>query len=164
MTGFLVLSWADVLDHLLKLAIAYMLAFPIGWIQERAERSAGIRTFPLVALASCGLMLVALKVLKGSFEAEARVLEGLIAGIGFIGGGAILKGKRAAHGTATAASVWNVGIIGAATAYGLYDIAAILSLVNAATLLLLTPLKKEPVSSDAKTDSQPTGLRPDPGD
>lgn len=41
-------------------------------------------------------MLVALKVMKESLEAQARVLEGLIAGIGFIGGGAILKGKRAA--------------------------------------------------------------------
>lgn len=153
MSGLLVLTWSEVLDHLIKLGIAYLLAFPIGWIQERAERSAGVRTFPLVALASCGLMLVALKMLKGSVEAEARVLEGLITGIGFIGGGAILKGKRAAHGTATAASVWNVGVIGAATAYGLYDIAAILSLVNVATLCLLTPLRQETVRrSDEDAD------------
>lgn len=132
------------------------LALPIGWIQERSERSAGIRTFPLVALASCGLMLVALKVLKGSSEAEARVLEGLITGIGFIGGGAILKGRWSAHGTATAASIWNVGVIGAASAYGLYDIAAILSLVNVATLRLLAPFKKETVE---RSDEGPYGER-----
>lgn len=159
MSALPVLTWAEILDHLIKLGIAYLLAFPIGWIQERSERSAGIRTFPLVALASCGLMLVALKVLKGSSEAEARVLEGLITGIGFIGGGAILKGRWAAHGTATAASIWNVGVIGAASAYGLYDIAAILSLVNIATLRLLAPFKKETVERP-DTGEDPYDERP----
>ncbi|WP_395708165.1 MgtC/SapB family protein [Reyranella sp.] len=125
-------------------------------IQERAERSAGIRTFPLVALASCGLMLVALKVMKESLEAQARVLEGLIAGIGFIGGGAILKGKRAAYGTATAASVWNVGVIGAAAAYELYDMAVVLSVVNVATLRLLAPFKQEPVDSSGRPKGDST--------
>ena len=161
MSAFFALSLSDVVDHVIKLAIAFLLALPIGWTQERAERSAGVRTFPIVALATCGLMLVALKVLKGSVEAEARVMEGLITGIGFIGGGAILKGKWSAHGTATAASIWNVGVIGAATAYGLYDIALILCLVNLATLHLLVPLKSEaakaaaprPAGDDERKDS-----------
>ena len=60
MSGLQSLTSPEFFDHLIKLGVAYLLAFPIGWIQERAERSAGIRTFPLVALASCGLMLVAL--------------------------------------------------------------------------------------------------------
>ncbi|MBS0639859.1 MAG: MgtC/SapB family protein [Proteobacteria bacterium] len=141
--GQTLLSWTEMFDHLAKLGIAYLLAFPIGWFQEREERSAGVRTFPLVALASCGLVVVGLKVLDGNAGAEARVLEGLIAGIGFIGGGAILKGERAVQGTASAASIWNVGIIGAATAYGLYDIGLMLSAANLATLRFLLPLKRE---------------------
>ena len=42
--------------HVLALAIAFALAMPIGWDREKKERSAGLRTFPLVALASCGFV------------------------------------------------------------------------------------------------------------
>src|SRR5215831_1170708 len=48
--------WTDRLDHLVHLAVAFILAVPIGWNRARAERSAGLRTFPLVAMASCGLV------------------------------------------------------------------------------------------------------------
>ena len=69
-------------------------------------------------------------------------MQGLITGIGFIGGGAILRSERGVHGTATAASVWTVGVIGAAAGFGLYDIAAVLGVTNFITLRLLYPLKK----------------------
>lgn len=65
-----------------------------------------------------------------------------VTGIGFIGGGAILRSGQTTHGTATAASVLNVAVIGAATGYGLYDVAVVLSVVNLMTLRLLHPLKK----------------------
>ena len=79
------------LQHLAVLAIAYVLALPIAWNREREERSAGLRTFPLVALASCGFIQGTENALQHSPEAQARVIEGLITGVGFIGGGAILK-------------------------------------------------------------------------
>lgn len=164
MPGLMMVSWSEVLDHLVKLGLAYLFVLPIGWLQEQAERSAGLRTFPLVAMASCGLMIVALKVMKGSAEAEARVLEGLITGIGFIGGGAILKGLHSVQGTASAASIWNVGIIGATTAYGLYDIALILSLVNLATLRLLTPFKREVVHATGPAEAVSSPRRGPVGD
>lgn len=44
------------LPHLGALALAYLLAVPIGWDREKAERSAGLRTFPLVAIASCSFI------------------------------------------------------------------------------------------------------------
>lgn len=46
----------QILPHLRDLGIAYALSFPIGWDRERSERSAGLRTFPLVAIASCGFI------------------------------------------------------------------------------------------------------------
>lgn len=49
----------DVLPHLASLLTAYLLALPIGWDRERHERSAGLRTFPLVAIASCGFVQAA---------------------------------------------------------------------------------------------------------
>lgn len=65
----------------------------------------GLRTFPLVAVASCGYVLVALSVSGESDEAQARIIQGLMSGIGFIGGGAILKEGANVRGTATAASI-----------------------------------------------------------
>ena len=73
----------------------------------------------------------------------SRILQGLVTGIGFVGGGAIMRAKHSVSGTATAASVWNVGIIGAAAGFGYHHIAIVLSFVNFLTLQYLTPLKRE---------------------
>ena len=65
----------------------------------------------------------------------------MITGIGFIGGGAILKEGATVKGTATAASVWNAAVIGAAVAMEHYQIAVILALMNFFTLRALLPIK-----------------------
>lgn len=136
----MVIDWTSIISHFASLGIAYLLAFPIGWNRERAARTAGLRTFPLVAVASCGYILIARQVARDNPEAQARIIEGLITGIGFIGGGAILKEGGSVRGTATAASIWNTGATGAAVAYGYYEIAIALSAINFLTLRLLTPL------------------------
>jgi putative Mg2+ transporter-C (MgtC) family protein len=123
------------------MAVAYLLALPIAWDRENQARSAGMRTFPLVAVASCGYMLVGLSVLEGA-DAQARLMYGLITGIGFIGGGAIIKDKAGVSGTATAASLWNTGAIGMSVAWGRFEIALLLSAVNFLTLLLVPKLKE----------------------
>jgi putative Mg2+ transporter-C (MgtC) family protein len=140
----LFLNWNmdEALSHLVGLAVAYALALPIGWNREREERSAGLRTFPLVAMAACGFVMIAIEVLGAGSEGQAKILEGLITGIGFIGGGAILKQGDRATGTATAASLWATGAMGAAVGYGQLDIAVILSVVVFLSLSMLAPLKK----------------------
>ena len=137
---FIDFSLHQALDHLLLMAIAYILALPVGWNREHATRSAGLRTFPLVAMASCGFMLIA----SASFDdpqALSRAFQGLIGGIGFIGGGAILKNKETVKGTATAASLWGTGAIGVAVAWGHFEIALMLSLISFLTLRFLTVVK-----------------------
>jgi putative Mg2+ transporter-C (MgtC) family protein len=129
---------SDIASHVASLAVAFGFALPIGWEREQAARTAGLRTFPLVAMAACGFVLVAVQVLGIGSDGHARVLEGLITGMGFIGGGAILKQQSRASGTATAASLWATGMVGAAVGYGLYDIAAVMA---AATFLTLRFLK-----------------------
>jgi putative Mg2+ transporter-C (MgtC) family protein len=140
----LFLTWNSdqALSHLIALAVAYVLALPIGWNREREERSAGLRTFPLVAMAACGFVMIAIEVIGADSEQQSRILEGLMTGIGFVGGGAILKQGDRAKGTATAASLWATGAIGAAVGYGQLDIAVILSLVTVLTLILMAPLRK----------------------
>lgn len=123
------------------LAAAYALAFPIGWDREREERSAGLRTFPLVALAACGFIQMTESWILSSPEAMARVVEGLITGVGFIGGGAIIKHGSTVRGTATAASLWAMGAVGAAVGLGSYDVAVAISLFTLVTLRIVSPLK-----------------------
>ena len=132
----------DIMPHLVALLSAYVLALPIGWNREHEERSAGLRTFPLVALASCAFIQSAEHLIATTPEAMARIVEGVITGMGFIGGGAILRLKDSVKGTATAASLWATGAIGVAVGLGSYDVAVVLSLVTVATLWIMTGFKK----------------------
>lgn len=131
-------QWRQLSD----LAIAYALALVIGWNRERHTRSAGLRTFPLVAVASCGFVLATEQGLGPDVEARARIVAGVVTGIGFIGAGAIMKSGNEVQGTATAASIWATGAMGAAVALGSYHVAVAVCLLTAVTLYLLTPLKR----------------------
>jgi putative Mg2+ transporter-C (MgtC) family protein len=129
--------------HAISLLIAYLLAFPIGWNREKEERSAGLRTFPLVAVASCGFIQGAEHLMQDEPEALARLFEGIITGVGFIGGGAILQQKNAVRGTATAASLWVTGAIGVSVGVGSYDVAVMLSLFAFLTLQILSSFSRK---------------------
>lgn len=127
-----------------KILAAYVLALPVGWYREQEAHSVGVRTFPLVAAASCGFVLVSVPLGQTDLAAQSRVIQGLVAGIGFIGGGAILKseGTRSyVHGTATAASIWNFGVVGAAIAQNRWFLAVLLAALNFFALRVLYPLK-----------------------
>ncbi len=127
----------EILEVLVKVGLAYILAFPLGWERERKSNSAGLRTFPLVAMAACGYTLAGVEFLS-STEAEARVIQGIIAGMGFICGGAILKVKdqerERVSGTATAAGLWITGAIGMSIALNMLTIAIFLSLITFITM------------------------------
>jgi len=134
------IDWHLVLNHSVHLMCAYILAFPIGWDRERSKRHFGLRTFPLVAVVTCGFMLVGMSVIS-STDGEARVIQGIITGIGFIGGGAIFKDRDKVAGTAAAASIWNTGAIGLAVAFDRLEIAIVLALLNFLTLNLFGKIK-----------------------
>src|SRR6266849_4179964 len=133
------LEWQDALRGLQQVGIAYLLTALIGWNREREEHAAGLRTFPIVGMASCGYLLILGP--HSDPASQSRVLQGLITGIGFVGGGAILKEGATVKGTATAASIWNAGVIGASVALGRYEIAILLAALNLFTLRALLPLK-----------------------
>ncbi|MGD2128942.1 MAG: MgtC/SapB family protein [Lysobacterales bacterium] len=134
------IDWGQISNDLIQVGIAYLLALPVAWDRAHEERSAGLRTFPLVSIAACGYMLVGIRVLD-SADAEARIFYGIIAGMGFIGGGAILKSDRKVTGTATAASLWMTGAIGIAVAFHRYEIALVLAVLNFVTLRCVNQLK-----------------------
>ncbi len=118
-----------ILQHFIQLGMAFLLSLPIAFNREHHDRGAGLRTFPLVTIASCSFMLVGMSVYQGS-DAEARVMYAVITGMGFIGGGAIFKSGDSVSGTATAAGIWNTGAIGVSVAYNRYEIAILLSLIG----------------------------------
>lgn len=141
------IDWREIWFNLSHLCIAYVLALPVALNREAESQSAGLRTFPLVAMAACGYTLVGFSILDTT-GAEARVLQGIITGIGFIGGGAILKGGGSVSGTATAASIWTTGLIGIAVASDRYEIAILLSVLMFLTFRFVTPLKSKVSKSD----------------
>ena len=122
--------WQEVWKDLQQVGVAYVLTAVIGWDREKEAHSTGLRTFPIVGLGP-----------QPDAAAQSRVLQGLITGIGFVGGGAILKEGATVRGTATAASVWNAGVIGASVAMGHYEIALLLAALNLFTLRALLPVK-----------------------
>jgi putative Mg2+ transporter-C (MgtC) family protein len=145
------LQWNEILTNLVLLGAAYVLALPVAWNREKVSRSAGLRTYPMVAMASCALMLIGIKVMT-STGAEARVMEAVITGMGFIGGGAILKSNVRVSGMATAASLWATGALGSAVAWRHFEIAIVLSVMTFITLAVVPSAKKYINGEDAKQD------------
>lgn len=115
--------------HFYQIGIAFILALPIALNREYKGTGAGMRTYPLVSIACCAFMLVAMEVYD-SAGAEARVMYGVITGMGFIGGGAIMKQTNRVDGTASAAGIWLTGAIGISVAYARYEIALVLSKIG----------------------------------
>ena len=138
----------------LRIVIAFLCAAPIAWERLQSERNLGLRTFPIVAIGACGFVLITKQLPGSSIESEARIIAGLLSGIGFIGGGAILKEGGNVRGLATAASIWVTGAIGAAVALGREEIALVLSLITFATLRLLTPIANDDNSENDKAESK----------
>lgn len=123
------IEWHTILDRFLHIGIAFALAVPIGWDRELRSRSAGLRTYPLVAIGACSFLIVGDSFL-GDDESNSRLMQGLMGGLGFLGGGAILKRNEEISGMATAAAIWITGSIGMSVALKHYEVAVILSLFH----------------------------------
>lgn len=141
MPAYLDINFDLIWFNLIQLSIAFVLALPIAMNREARAQGAGLRTFPLVAIACAAFMLVAMDIYAEQ-DAQARIMYGVITGIGFIGGGSIIKGNNNVNGTATAAGIWLTGAIGVSVAYGRYEIAIVLSLIGFLVLHFLEPYKK----------------------
>ncbi len=149
-------DWKVAVVDLLRVTLAFVLAIPIGWERHESKRNLGLRTFPIVAMAACGFMLILKNVPGASVDTQARLIQGLISGIGFIGGGAILKHGANVRGLATASSIWCTGAIGTAVAFGRVEIAIVLSIITFLSLRLLTPI----VENDGYNEPDQNGKTP----
>jgi putative Mg2+ transporter-C (MgtC) family protein len=132
----------QVFRNIIQLLIALLLPFLIAWERESSSRSAGLRTFPLVSMAACTFTILAVSIFTDQ-GAQSKVIAGIITGIGFIGGGAIIKDKSHVSGTSTAAAIWSTGAIGIAVGLGRIEIAIALSFMTFVTLKLIGRVKEE---------------------
>jgi putative Mg2+ transporter-C (MgtC) family protein len=121
----------------IRVGIAYALAVVIGYERERDSQSAGLRTFPLVAVSSCAFVLLGHALFGSAPDSLSRLLQGLITAVGFIGGGAIVKDQQRVRGTATAAAIWAASVIGAAAGFGQLELAVLVTIITYTTLRVL---------------------------
>lgn len=123
----------------LRLLIASILGGLIGYERELRGKSAGLRTHMLVALGAALFILVPQQA-GASQQDVSRILQGLIAGVGFLGAGAIMIGQQKENetGLTTAATVWITAAIGITVGIG-FETTAVLSTFITLVILALIP-------------------------
>ena len=106
-------------ELLIRLSVAVLLAGVLGYERERRMRSAGLRTHMMVGLSSATFVLLPSQ-LGFSDSATARIVEGVIVGVGFLGAGAILKldDRKRIRGLTTAGSIWTTAAVGICAGIG----------------------------------------------
>ncbi len=128
-------------EMVLRLLLATALGAIIGYQRERAGKSAGLRTHILIC-AGAALFTVASLYGFGAVADPARIAAGIVAGIGFLGAGAIIRrGEGIVAGLTTAATIWAVAAIGLAAGAGLYVVSAVTTAIILIVLFLPHPIR-----------------------
>jgi len=129
------------LEMVLRLLLAATLGAIIGYQRERAAKPAGLRTHVLISVGAA-LFTVASLYGFGAVADPARVAAGIVAGIGFIGAGAIMRRDEGLiAGLTTAATIWAVAAIGLAAGAGLYLVSAVTTVIILIVLYLPHPIR-----------------------
>jgi putative Mg2+ transporter-C (MgtC) family protein len=135
--------WDLAFQVVVRLLIAALLGGSIGFEREMKGKAAGIRTHMLVCMGTAVIIMTAR--LDGIPLAEmSKVIEGVVAGIGFLGGGVILKlsQEREIRGVTTAAGIWTTAAIGIAVGLGQVWIAIVSMIVVWMILYILGYFEK----------------------
>jgi len=134
---------------ILRLLMAALLGGLLGYERERRGKAAGLRTHMLVAL---GAALFVLAPLQAGMQVNdlSRVLQGVIAGIGFLGAGAILKlgDEHKIRGLTTSAGIWLTAAIGVAAGMGRETTAVFSTLLALFVLAVLRRLERHIAERD----------------
>ena len=132
---------------------ALLLGFLVGYERSYHGRAAGMRTYGLVCMASCAVVVIigypdywfgghAPRPSNGATLADpTRVVQGIVTGVGFIGAGVIMKEGLNISGLTTAASIWAASCIGILVGVGFYAAAMLLSVLSAGCMLWVSRLE-----------------------
>jgi putative Mg2+ transporter-C (MgtC) family protein len=146
-----------------RLLFAAVLGGLIGFERENKGKPAGMRTHMLVAIGAA-LFVIVVQQSNGSMADVSRVIQGLVAGIGFLGAGTILNGRHEGEvkGLTTAASIWLTAAIGVAAGLGRESTAILTTLLALVVLAALPwladrvlPLREPVAPPDTPSDARP---------
>lgn len=143
--------------HLLvltRIAAALMLGFGLGLERELTNKYAGLRTHILVCLGSCVFTILSIyafpAAVYGSHGDPARIAAQVLTGIGFIGGGTVLRHGSSVYGLTTAATLWVAASIGMACGAGLIGVAFITALLSVIVLVLIRIFERDVLIGNVK--------------
>ncbi len=123
----------QILQQVVPLIVSTILGGIVGFERELTEKPAGLRTHMIVSLGSCLFTVVSVC----DFQMDpARIAAGIVAGIGFIGAGAVLSERDRVVGLTTAASLWVTAAIGLTTGVGNYVLSIATTALVVATLFI----------------------------
>lgn len=128
----------------LRLTLAIFLGGLLGYEREAKGKAAGVRTHMLVCLGA-SVFVMLLEMDGANHDAMSRVIQGVVAGIGFLCAGTILKGEHIAdvQGLTTAAGLWATAAVGVAVGLG-HEATAVLGTLMALLILRVMPLLLDP--------------------
>jgi putative Mg2+ transporter-C (MgtC) family protein len=128
------------MNLVLRLLLAAGLGAAIGLEREYRRKPAGLRTNILIAVGSALFTLISIQ-LGTAGHTPDRIASTIVTGMGFIGGGAILRNRNTVHGMTTAATVWVNAAIGMAVGAGEFSIATAATAVTLIVLAVLPPIE-----------------------
>ncbi|MEE9500086.1 MAG: MgtC/SapB family protein [Candidatus Omnitrophota bacterium] len=127
---------------ILRLFIAVVCGTVIGLEREMRDKAAGLRTHILVCLGACLFGMLGLALVVEYRGADIlRLAQGLLVGIGFLGGGVIVREGASIRGLTTAAGIWVMGAIGLAVGVGYYQIALVGTIFGFLTITLFSRIE-----------------------
>lgn len=117
-------------ETIARLGLALLLGAALGWDRERNQKPAGLRTHMLVALGAAAFTILGIKLVTQESNTDlARVISGVIGGIGFLGAGAIIQSRGDVQGMTTAAGIWATAALGVACGLGEYVLAIVVGVL-----------------------------------
>lgn len=133
----------DLTDFSLRIGLAVIAGIFIGLERELRGKDAGLKTNALVALGSCVFVLISLEFRGEDFVDTTRVIGQVVAGIGFIGAGTILRQRGKIEGLTSAATIWCSAAAGCLAAMGMFRELVIISVMVLFINLIFTIIENK---------------------
>ena len=146
------------LEILIRIVAAVILGFAIGLERELTNKYAGLRTHILVCLGSCVFTVLSIYAFPMAVDTAhpqaygdpARIAAQVLTGIGFIGGGTVLRHGSSVYGLTTAATLWVSAAIGMACGSGMIDVGVVATFVSVFVLVLIRSFERNVLTTSIK--------------
>ena len=142
-------------DVIVRILLSVILGFIIGLEREITNKAAGLRTNILVSVGSCLFTILSIYGFSNALSIypmgdPARVAAQILTGIGFIGGGCVLRHGTSIFGLTTAATLWATASVGMACGCGKFGLAILCAILSVATLTLIRIFERKFIPTSVK--------------